>query len=256
MSATRRAEIGSRGFALRSWRAYGKSGMTAVIRFADASFAAWIISSSSIRLLVDRRRSRSARGRRRRRGSTRRSGSTSRRSRTSRARCRRARRRAARRSRCASSGCERPEKTISRFCGPRSMPVLGRRLASSRRRLEARQGELSRRRAFHASRRPTLPWSPGAAANPASEPGGTSSVMTDPGCNPSVVANLDRSNEVIVDAGPDVAADRRPPLRLARLVREVGGDVAGGDVRVLADLGVADVGEVRDLRAGADRARS
>ena len=50
MSATRRAEIGSRGFALRSCRAYGKSGMTAVMRFADASFAAWIISSSSIRL--------------------------------------------------------------------------------------------------------------------------------------------------------------------------------------------------------------
>ena len=50
MSATRRAEIGSRGFALRSWRAYGKSGMTAVIRLAEASFAAWIMNSSSIRL--------------------------------------------------------------------------------------------------------------------------------------------------------------------------------------------------------------
>ena len=49
MSATRRAEIGSRGFALRSWRAYGKSGMTAVMRFADASFAAWIMNMSSIR---------------------------------------------------------------------------------------------------------------------------------------------------------------------------------------------------------------
>ena len=49
MSATRRPEIGSRGFALRSWREYGNHGMTAVIRFAEASFAAWIISSSSIR---------------------------------------------------------------------------------------------------------------------------------------------------------------------------------------------------------------
>ena len=49
MSATRRAEIGSRGFALRSWREYGNHGITAVIRFADASLAAWIISSSSIR---------------------------------------------------------------------------------------------------------------------------------------------------------------------------------------------------------------
>jgi len=51
MSATRRAEIGSRGLAFRSCRAYGKSGTTAVIRFADASFAAWIISMSSIRFL-------------------------------------------------------------------------------------------------------------------------------------------------------------------------------------------------------------
>ena len=48
MSATRRAEIGSRGFAFRSCRAYGKSGMTAVMRFADASFAAWIMKSSSM----------------------------------------------------------------------------------------------------------------------------------------------------------------------------------------------------------------
>jgi hypothetical protein len=49
MSATSRPEIGSRGLAFRSWREYGNHGMTAVIRFADASFAAWIISSSSIR---------------------------------------------------------------------------------------------------------------------------------------------------------------------------------------------------------------
>ena len=42
--------IGSRGFALRSWREYGNHGMTAVMRFADASFAAWIMSRSSMRL--------------------------------------------------------------------------------------------------------------------------------------------------------------------------------------------------------------
>ena len=51
MSATSLAEIGSRGFAFRSCREYGNHGMTAVIRFADASFAAWIISTSSIRFL-------------------------------------------------------------------------------------------------------------------------------------------------------------------------------------------------------------
>ncbi len=49
MSATRRPEIGSRGFALRSCREYENHGTTAVMRFADASFAAWIMNSSSIR---------------------------------------------------------------------------------------------------------------------------------------------------------------------------------------------------------------
>ena len=64
--------------------------------------------------------------------------------------------------------------------------------------------------------------------------------------------DLDRGLEPIVDAGPDVPADLRPRLRLPRLVRIVGRDVARGDIRVLADLGVADVGEVRHLRASAD----
>src|SRR4249919_4190684 len=73
------------------------------------------------------------------------------------------------------------------------------------------------------------------------------------GCNPNVVAYLDRGIEDSVHTGPDVAADLGTPLRLARLVREVGGDVAGRDVRPLAHLGVADVREMRDLRAGADR---
>src|SRR5579884_58301 len=68
--------------------------------------------------------------------------------------------------------------------------------------------------------------------------------------NPNVVANLDLGIEDSVHAGPDVAADLRSALGLARLVREVRGDVAGRDVRALAHLGVADVGEVRDLRAG------
>src|SRR3954451_18430664 len=74
-----------------------------------------------------------------------------------------------------------------------------------------------------------------------------------PCCNPNVVANLDRSIEDSVHAGPDVATDPGPALRLARLVREVRGDVAGRDVRTLPHLRVADVREVRDLLAGADR---
>ena len=51
MSATRRPEIGSRGLALRSCREYGNQGTTAVIRLAEASLAAWIISISSITFL-------------------------------------------------------------------------------------------------------------------------------------------------------------------------------------------------------------
>ena len=41
--------IGSRGADFLSWREYGNHGTTAVIRFADASLAAWIMISSSIR---------------------------------------------------------------------------------------------------------------------------------------------------------------------------------------------------------------
>src|SRR5436190_1154427 len=52
-----------------------------------------------------------------------------------------------------------------------------------------------------------------------------------------------------VDARVDAGPDRRAVLVAAVVV---GGDVAGGDVAVLADVGVADVGEVRDLRARAD----
>ena len=40
---------GSRGADFLSWREYGNHGITAVIRFAEASFAAWIMISSSTR---------------------------------------------------------------------------------------------------------------------------------------------------------------------------------------------------------------
>src|SRR5438034_3848457 len=61
------------------------------------------------------------------------------------------------------------------------------------------------------------------------------------GGRPNVVAKGDGSNKRIVDCDPDVAADPGLLLRLARLVREVGRDRAGTDVRVLADVRVADV---------------
>src|SRR5471032_1643710 len=70
--------------------------------------------------------------------------------------------------------------------------------------------------------------------------------------DPSPVSNLHRRNEAIVDGGPDVAADRRAALWLPRLVGEVGGDGTGADVRIFADVGVADVRQVRDLCPLAD----
>ena len=49
ISATSFAVIGSRGRDFLSWREYGYSGSTAVIRFAEASFAASTMIRSSIR---------------------------------------------------------------------------------------------------------------------------------------------------------------------------------------------------------------
>src|SRR5712671_4342480 len=149
----------------------------------------------------------------------------------------------------ARSGCERPAKTISRFCGPRSIQC---------------------------------PW-PGCVMVVFSSPGSVSSavrlsmLVVDPPflgflarrepckrsrgdiiCddrtrrNPSIVANVHRCTKRIVDTGPDVAPDPCPTFRLSRLVREICSDVAGGDVRVLSDLGIPNVGEMRDLRAGSD----
>ena len=46
-SASSFAVIGSRGADFLSWREYGNHGMTAVIRFAEASLAAWTMIISS-----------------------------------------------------------------------------------------------------------------------------------------------------------------------------------------------------------------
>src|SRR4029078_9921579 len=56
----------------------------------------------------------------------------------------------------------------------------------------------------------------------------------------------------MVDAGLDVAADRRLAFRLARLMGEVDRDVARRDVRVGADLRVSDLCLVRHLRSFAE----
>ena len=63
------------------------------------------------------------------------------------------------------------------------------------------------------------------------------------------VAELDRRDQRRVDARVHAVADLGPVLVDAVVVR---GDRARAEVRVGADLGVADVGEVRHLRALAD----
>src|SRR5215207_5199130 len=62
-----------------------------------------------------------------------------------------------------------------------------------------------------------------------------------------VIAHGHGGDEGGVDARAHPAPDRRSVLVAAVVV---GGDVAGADVGVLADVGVADVGQVRHLRAG------
>src|ERR1700754_388350 len=63
------------------------------------------------------------------------------------------------------------------------------------------------------------------------------------------VTDLHRGDERGVDARLDIGPDRGAVLVAAVVV---GRDVAGAHVRVLADVRVPDVGQVRDLRALAD----
>src|SRR6266545_5696078 len=149
---------------------------------------------------------------------------------------------------CASSGCERPEKSISRLEGPRSIQCSGlssglvpatsspgRRVSS----VVALSTEIALFR--YLPRRETC-----------QRFGRDIFCYVRPARNPCVVPDLDWCLEPIVDAGPDVPADLRLSFGTARLVGVVRRDVAGGDVRVLADLGVADIGEVWHLRPGPD----
>src|SRR3954454_4745451 len=69
-------------------------------------------------------------------------------------------------------------------------------------------------------------------------------------CGVGAITDLHGGDERRVDARADVGADRRAVLGAAVVVR---GDVARPDVRALAHVGVADVGEVWDLGALADR---
>src|SRR5688572_31115077 len=132
----------------------------------------------------------------------------------------------------ARTGCDRPEKSISFPEGPRSI------------------------------QRPRSPCGWGVCSGVTSRPGSDSSVvplstqvallgdLTRPrdgerfrrhilgdvraAADPCIVSDRHRSLESIVNAGPDVPADRRAALLTSRLVREVGRDRPGADVGALA----------------------
>src|SRR5213078_292462 len=150
----------------------------------------------------------------------------------------------------ARSGFERPEKSISRFWGPRSIHGL--------RSSVGRTGSTVSRPGSVASAI-LLPLPPDVAflvllPRPRDCEGFRRDIRRDDrsGPNPSIVANLDGRNKGIVDAGPDVAADLGAAFRLPLLVGEVGGDVPSADVGSLADVRVADVRLVRSLDACAE----
>ena len=151
---------------------------------------------------------------------------TSRRWRRSSARPRRARCRAARRSARASSGFERPEKSISRFCGPRSIQWRRARSSGTTGSTVSSPGSVASAHLRPAFVARSLPCSPGASRATASDSGGTSSVMTEPAPIQASSPISTGATNALWTPVTDVAADRRPALRLARLVREVGRDVA------------------------------
>src|SRR6266480_7664473 len=112
----------------------------------------------------------------------------------------------------ASSGCERPAKSISRFDGPLSIQCSGltsgfdSATSSPGRRVSsvvalsteiALFRDLLRREPSERFRRDIF-------------------CYVRPACNPCIVPDLDRGLEAIVNAGPDVAADLRLPFWHAR----------------------------------------
>src|SRR4029077_15577161 len=128
----------------------------------------------------------------------------------------------------ARSGFERPEKSISRFCGPRSIQGV-RSLIGSTGSTVSSPGSVASLilllpLSSHVAFLVLLPRPPD-RERLGRDVLGDHRARTDP----RVVADLHGRDERIVDAGPDVAPDRRPAFGLARLMREVDGDVARRD---------------------------
>src|SRR5262249_34173028 len=124
----------------------------------------------------------------------------------------------------ARSACDLPEKTINRFWGPRSIQWPGAGWACSV--TASRPGSRASSVVAIVSGLSTL-------VDPSflrlllrretGQRAGRDVVRDDRSRpDPSVVTHRNRSSERIVHTGPDVPADRRRPLGLLRVVREVG----------------------------------
>src|SRR6266481_583947 len=150
--------------------------------------------------------------------------------------------------RCASAGCDRPEKSMSRLDGPRSIQCSG----FSSGLVSATSSPVRRGCSVVAISTEIALFRYLLRRETSERFGRDIFCYVRTACNPCVVPDLHRRLEPIVNAGVDVPPDLRPPLRPVGLVGEIGRDVPGGDVGILTDLGVADVGEMRHLRPGAD----
>src|SRR3954468_1766407 len=148
----------------------------------------------------------------------------------------------------ASSGCERPANSISRFDGPLSIQCSG--LTSA---FDSATSSPGRRVSSVVALSTEIALFRDLLRRESSERFGRDIFCyVRPARNPSVVPDLHRCLETIVNAGPDVPADLRLSFGPIRLVREIGRDIPRGHVSALADLGVPDVRQVRNLRSGAD----
>src|SRR5206468_12978046 len=146
--------------------------------------------------------------------------------------------------RCASSGCDRPEKSMSRLDGPRSIQCSG--FSSG---LVSATSSPGKRVSSVVALSTEIALFRDLLRRETSERFGRDIfcyVRT--ACNPCIVPDLHRRLEPIVNAGVDVPPDLRPSLGPIGLVGEIGSDVPGGDVRILPHLGIADIGEVWHLR--------
>src|SRR3954462_5981083 len=110
--------------------------------------------------------------------------------------------------RCAGAGCERPEKSMSRFDGPGSIQCSGlpSGLVSATSSPGRRVSSVVALSTEIALFRDLLRWETGERF------GRDIFCYVRPARNPCVVPDLDRGLEAIVNAGPDVAADLRPRL--------------------------------------------